>query len=68
LTEPRSFLLEPADLAPSLLARTQLLWINYPHNPTGAIAPLFQLLNSSRTEGIRRDGNDLLALFLVTGC
>ena len=38
LTEPRGFLLEPADLAPSLLARTQLLWINYPHNPTGAMA------------------------------
>ncbi len=33
------FLLEPADLPPSLLDETLILWVSYPHNPTGAVAP-----------------------------
>jgi len=33
------FLLEPGDLPASLLDETLLLWVNYPHNPTGAVAP-----------------------------
>jgi acetylornithine/N-succinyldiaminopimelate aminotransferase len=39
LREGNGFLLEPGDLPPSLLEETLLLWINYPHNPTGAVAP-----------------------------
>lgn len=38
LTAARGFLLEPDDLPPALLERTALLWLNYPHNPTGAAA------------------------------
>ena len=33
------FLLEPDDLPAALLDETLLLWISYPHNPTGAVAP-----------------------------
>lgn len=33
------FLLEPSAIAPLVLRRTALLWLNYPHNPTGAVAP-----------------------------
>ena len=33
------FLLEPGDLPASLLDETLLFWVNYPHNPTGAVAP-----------------------------
>lgn len=38
LLESRGFRLEPSDLDPALLSRTALLWLNYPHNPTGAEA------------------------------
>lgn len=40
LTEARRYLLEPSDLPPEVLARTELAWVNYPHNPTGAVADL----------------------------
>lgn len=40
LRRERGFLLEPEDIPEALLRRTCLLWINYPHNPTGASADL----------------------------
>jgi len=39
LTAARRFLLEPGDLPPGLLDETLILWLSYPHNPTGAVAP-----------------------------
>jgi acetylornithine aminotransferase len=39
LQAAKGFLLEPEDLPASVLDHTLLLWINYPHNPTGAVAP-----------------------------
>lgn len=33
------FLLEPWDLPRAVRERLAILWINYPHNPTGALAP-----------------------------
>jgi acetylornithine aminotransferase len=38
LTAANGFLLEPEALGEELLARTLLLWVSYPHNPTGAVA------------------------------
>lgn len=38
LTAARGFLLEPEEIPESVLLRTALFWINYPHNPTGAAA------------------------------
>ncbi len=38
LRASRGFLLEPDEIPLSILERTALFWINYPHNPTGAIA------------------------------
>jgi acetylornithine/N-succinyldiaminopimelate aminotransferase len=40
LRPAKGFLLEPEDLPASVLDHTLILWINYPHNPTGAVAPL----------------------------
>jgi acetylornithine aminotransferase len=39
LTEARRFLLEPEAVGAETLRQTLLFWINYPHNPTGAVAP-----------------------------
>jgi acetylornithine aminotransferase len=39
LTARNRFLVEPADLGDAVLSRTLLFWVNYPHNPTGAVAP-----------------------------
>ncbi len=39
LTASRRFLLEPDDVGAATLRETLLFWINYPHNPTGAVAP-----------------------------
>lgn len=39
LTAARRFLLEPEDVGEDVLRETLLFWINYPHNPTGAVAP-----------------------------
>jgi acetylornithine aminotransferase len=35
----RRFLLEPEDVGEDVLRETLVYWINYPHNPTGAVAP-----------------------------
>ncbi len=40
LTARNRFLLEPEEVGEAVLSRTLLFWINYPHNPTGATAPL----------------------------
>jgi succinyldiaminopimelate transaminase len=39
LTAESSFLPDLEAIAPSVLERTALVWINYPNNPTGAVAP-----------------------------
>jgi acetylornithine aminotransferase len=39
LTRERGFLPDLDGLADADLARTALLWLNYPNNPTGAVAP-----------------------------
>jgi succinyldiaminopimelate transaminase len=36
LRPERGFLLEPEDVGEDLLRETLVLWVNYPHNPTGA--------------------------------
>jgi succinyldiaminopimelate transaminase len=33
------FVIEPASLPKPIAARTAIFWANYPHNPTGALAP-----------------------------
>jgi acetylornithine aminotransferase len=38
LNAGNGFLLEPEDLPAEVVRRARLLWINYPHNPTGARA------------------------------
>ena len=43
LREEDSFLLRLDRLPSSLLEETAIVWINYPHNPTGAVAPLSYL-------------------------
>ena len=40
LTAESDFLPDLESIAPEVLARTALLWLNYPNNPTGATAPL----------------------------
>jgi LL-diaminopimelate aminotransferase len=40
LREETGYLADLSAIPPEVLARTRLLWLNYPHNPTGAIAPL----------------------------
>lgn len=39
LTPANGFLLEPWDLPPYIQRDAAAIWINYPHNPTGATAP-----------------------------
>lgn len=39
LVPDNRFLLEPEDLPADVLERLAILWINYPHNPSGALAP-----------------------------
>ncbi|RKQ63498.1 succinyldiaminopimelate transaminase [Thermovibrio guaymasensis] len=43
LKEEDGFLLRIDRLPRSLLKETAIVWINYPHNPTGAVAPLSYL-------------------------
>ncbi|WP_456342402.1 succinyldiaminopimelate transaminase [Thermovibrio sp.] len=43
LKEEDAFLLRLDKLPKSLLEETAIVWINYPHNPTGAVAPLSYL-------------------------
>jgi LL-diaminopimelate aminotransferase len=39
LSAENGWLLEPWTLDPQKIAQTAIIWINYPHNPTGATAP-----------------------------
>ncbi len=39
LAPAHDFLIEPSQIPPSVLERTRVLYLNYPNNPTGAIAP-----------------------------
>jgi LL-diaminopimelate aminotransferase len=39
LSPDNGWLLEPWTLPPSVISDTAALWLNYPHNPTGATAP-----------------------------
>jgi succinyldiaminopimelate transaminase len=38
LTAANGYRLEPEALPADVVARTRLLWVNYPHNPTGTVA------------------------------
>jgi LL-diaminopimelate aminotransferase len=40
LTPERQFLPDLAAIPPEAFRRTRLMWLNYPNNPTGAVAPL----------------------------
>ena len=40
LRPDRDFLVEPDDIPPDVLERTRILYLNYPNNPTAAVAPL----------------------------
>jgi acetylornithine aminotransferase len=40
LREPGGFLPDLRSLAPGALERCAIFWVNYPNNPTGAVAPL----------------------------
>jgi acetylornithine aminotransferase len=40
LTAKRRFLLDPEDVGEEVLKETLVFWVSYPHNPTGAVAPL----------------------------
>jgi succinyldiaminopimelate transaminase len=47
LTEERGFLPDLDAVTPDQWRRASLLWLNYPNNPTGAIAPLSFLAEAS---------------------
>ncbi|WP_457679076.1 succinyldiaminopimelate transaminase [Thermovibrio sp.] len=57
LKEEDSFLLRLDKLPRSLLEETAIVWINYPHNPTGAAAPLSYL---EEVYGICRENGIIL--------
>jgi LL-diaminopimelate aminotransferase len=40
LREENGYLPDLSAVPPEVLAQTRLLWLNYPNNPTGAVAPL----------------------------
>ena len=40
LLEGHGYLPDLSDIPEDVLARARLLWLNYPNNPTGAVAPL----------------------------
>jgi len=40
LREENGYLPDLSAIPAEVLARTRLMWLNYPHNPTGAVAPL----------------------------
>jgi acetylornithine aminotransferase len=58
LSEERDFLPALEDLPAEILGRTALLWLNYPNNPTGAVAPLAFL---ERAASMAREHGFLLA-------
>jgi succinyldiaminopimelate transaminase len=39
LTRENRFLIDPDDLPRNVSVRTDIFWANYPHNPSGALAP-----------------------------
>jgi succinyldiaminopimelate transaminase len=57
LKEEDGFLLRLDKLPKSLLEETAIVWINYPHNPTGAVAPLSYL---EEVYGICRENGIIL--------
>jgi len=57
LQEESGFLLRLDKLPKSLLEETAIVWINYPHNPTGAVAPLSYL---EEVYGICRENGIIL--------
>jgi succinyldiaminopimelate transaminase len=50
--------LRPADLPEPVLSRTRLVWLNHPHNPSGAVTPLPDL---QRAAAVCRERDILLA-------
>jgi LL-diaminopimelate aminotransferase len=55
LREEQGFLLELDELPPEVLARTKLVFLNYPNNPTAAVAPrdyLERTIATCRRHGI----------------
>jgi len=58
LTRERGFLPDLAGLSGEDLDRTALLWLNYPNNPTGAVAPPSFLANAAE---LAREHGFLLA-------
>ena len=40
ISEETAFLPDLSQIPESVLGRTRVLWLGYPHNPTGAVAPL----------------------------
>jgi acetylornithine/N-succinyldiaminopimelate aminotransferase len=54
LRAARRFLVEPEDLGEETLRETLVWWVNSPHNPTGAVAPLDHLRRVG--EAARRHG------------
>jgi LL-diaminopimelate aminotransferase len=59
LRAERDFLLELEDLPADVLARTRLVYLNYPNNPTAAVAPLDYLART--VEFCRR--HDVLLIY-----
>jgi len=57
LKEEDGFLLRLDKLSKKLLEETAIVWINYPHNPTGAVAPLSYL---EEVYGICRENGIIL--------
>jgi LL-diaminopimelate aminotransferase len=58
LTPRTDFLLELADLPPAVLGRAKLVYLNYPNNPTAAVAPRAYL---ERTVALCRAHDILIA-------
>jgi len=52
LTAENDYLQDPDDVPAEVLARTQIVWLNYPHNPTGQDMPeaLFRKWIDARNE------------------
>ena len=49
ITPRTNFLVDLDEIPPEVLARTKVLYLNYPNNPTGAIAPMEYLARVVRT-------------------
>src|SRR3954453_12254971 len=58
LLEENGFLPDFGSISPETWAKTAILWINYPNNPTGAVAPLDFL---ERAAGLAAEHGFLLA-------